>query len=385
MPSPSMTLVVTPSFRGGSWRRIEEILLRSRGTRFLAVGYGDGGSLPSPHRILRMPFGDYSRWHFLVRAPFVAVLVSLPLALCALALIVARRPPRVLANGLVLSFLLLPACKLWGSRLVVVHHGWTSEVRGAAAWLTRYLSRHLDRVFVNSRGSREDLSRLVDRRRLQVIEHNAPELFFEPQEPLAECEGVPLGDRPVVLYVGRLDPEKNVDLMVQVLGRTLEAGSSALFVVCGDGALRPEVEDLARRWPRQVLYLGYVEDQRRLARLYRSARVLWGCGTPTYLELPAVESLVVGTPVLIPDRPSILGLRRTRDEAIDPALVPEFVGRLVPPTVPSLETALWRILRGEDTFDRATVAAHGRRHYGLGNLDPVLDAVAGRTSVDAAS
>lgn len=392
-------LVVTPSFRGGSWRRTEEALRRVADVdnghgvpdardhpapTFLCVGYGPASTaerrrqiLPAPHRVVQIPFGDYSQWHFLVQAPFLAVLVSLPLALITYVQAVLRRPHTIFANGLVAAFLVLPVAGLLRARLLVAHHGWVADVRGPAAGLTQLLGRRLDKIFVNSRGSARDLARLIPRDRLVVLEHNAAPIFFESHKPLDAWQGHDLGDRRVVLFVSRLDEEKNVDLLLQVIDDSVDDRSPTLFVIVGGGELRSEVEKRAQVAPDRVLYLGYVEDQELLARLYASADVFWGCGTATYLELPAVEALVTGTPILIPNRSSILGARRQGHDRVSPDLVPNNSGCLVEPKAAALGEALQGMLSGieQGRYERRQIRDQARRRYGLGNMTPLLDAL----------
>ena len=392
-------LVVTPSFRGGSWRRTEEAIRRASSgssasgqeTKNLVchcVGYGPWSTtdtseevLPAPHRVIRIPFGEYSRWHFLVQMPILSAFTSLPLACVSYVWGFYLRPRAVFANGLVAAFWLLPLVWILRARLLVAHHGWVADVKGPAAWLTRRLGRHLEKVFVNSRGSADDLSRLVPRDRLVILEHNPAPAFFVEREPFEQWETFDLSARPTLLFVSRLDPEKNVDLLIPVLESMLQSKDSGedrpLFLIGGDGEMKADVQALTERFPEDVVYLGYIESQETLARLYRTADLFWGCGTATYLELPAVEALVAGTPILIPDRTSILGARRHGQNRVDPDLVPEAQGRLVKADTADLGQALIEMLHKvkHGDYNRDEIRDEACRRYGLHNLEPMLDAL----------
>lgn len=105
-------------------------------------------------------------------------------------------------------------------------------------------------------------------------------------------------DRMVLLYVGRLAPEKNV--------RTLFAGFSLLarrrpgdfqLVVVGDGQQRDELRALQAATG-AVTVLPYCGDSLELARLYRAADIFVHPGTQETFGLVALESQACGTPVV---------------------------------------------------------------------------------------
>ena len=103
-----------------------------------------------------------------------------------------------------------------------------------------------------------------------------------------------VGRGPVVLHVGRLAAEKNLDVLVaafRMARRTL--AEEAVFVVAGDGPRAPRVRR-ALPWARHVGFL----DQRRLAALYASADL---CVLPSASEtcgLVALEAMASGLPVV---------------------------------------------------------------------------------------
>lgn len=108
--------------------------------------------------------------------------------------------------------------------------------------------------------------------------------------------GAPNG-RPLVLHVGRLAPEKSVDVLIEAWAtarRTL--GERAEFVIAGDGPLASRIE-LAIPWVRRLGFL----DRDDLADLYASADM---CVLPSETEtcgLVALEAMASGTPVIAAD------------------------------------------------------------------------------------
>lgn len=105
--------------------------------------------------------------------------------------------------------------------------------------------------------------------------------------------GIPK-DKPLLLYVGRLAPEKNTALLC----RTFEmlAHDYHLLVV-GDGQQRHLVQNLASSTG-SVSWLPYCADSSRLAQIYRAADLFVHPGVKETFGLVALESQACGTPVI---------------------------------------------------------------------------------------
>ena len=102
-------------------------------------------------------------------------------------------------------------------------------------------------------------------------------------------------DRILLLYVGRLAPEKNVTTLFDTFAQ-LDDRHFALVVI-GDG---PERRHLARLRERNanVHWLPYQGDGLQLARLYRAADLFVHPGVQETFGLVALESQASGTPVV---------------------------------------------------------------------------------------
>ena len=134
----------------------------------------------------------------------------------------------------------------------------------------------------------------------------------------AELAGSP--HRPVVLHVGRLAPEKNLDMLIASWRDARErVGDRATFVVAGEGPLR---ERIAAELP-FVRWLGFLSRD-ELARLYASADL---CVLPSHTEtcgLVALEAMASGIPVIAADAG---GLRESVRHGVNGLLVPPFDAR----------------------------------------------------------
>lgn len=104
-------------------------------------------------------------------------------------------------------------------------------------------------------------------------------------------------DEVLVLHVGRLAPEKNLDVLVRAFAIAHDAlGSRARFVIAGEG---PGGRALSQRLP-WVQRLGFL-DRERLSALYASADL---CVLPSHTEtcgLVALEAMASGLPVVTAD------------------------------------------------------------------------------------
>lgn len=102
------------------------------------------------------------------------------------------------------------------------------------------------------------------------------------------------GNRFTLISVGRLYPEKRVDLVLETARELARRRHGADFIVVGDGRQRDELEALARDLP-NVRFTGAEYDLHRLGRLFESADVLF---VPTYVGLVVVHAFCHSLPIL---------------------------------------------------------------------------------------
>jgi alpha-1,6-mannosyltransferase len=102
----------------------------------------------------------------------------------------------------------------------------------------------------------------------------------------------------VLLYVGRLAPEKNTRTLVEAF-RILHAAEPGRFhlLVVGDGQQRRLVADL-RDATGAVTWQSVYADPAQLARIYRAADLFVHPGVQETFGLVAIESQACGTPVV---------------------------------------------------------------------------------------
>ncbi len=126
-------------------------------------------------------------------------------------------------------------------------------------------------------------------------------------------------DTAIVLHVGRLAPEKNLDVLIEAWRVAHQAlGQRATFVVAGEG---PMARRIASRLP-FVRLLGFLPIQ-HLATLYASADLCVFTSSTETCGLVALEAMSSGVPVIAADAG---GFRES--------VVPNETGLLVPPDDP---------------------------------------------------
>lgn len=138
---------------------------------------------------------------------------------------------------------------------------------------------------------------------------------------------------PYVLYVGNIEPRKNIHTIVRSLEETSADTSPQLAIAGQRFHAYPELDEVYERSPgkEDVKFLGYVEED-DLPYLYAGARVFL---FPSYYEgfgLPVIESMKGGTPVIGSNRaslPEVIGDGGVCVDPDDPAEMGRQISRFV--------------------------------------------------------
>ncbi len=119
--------------------------------------------------------------------------------------------------------------------------------------------------------------------------------------PPADFRRVP-DATPTLLYCGRLDEEKGVDLLVRAFAQVQGEFPEARLRLAGQGPCRAGLEQLARQLGVNAEFLGW-RDPPDLEPEYARA---WALAAPSRwaepLGLVAVEAIARGLPAIVPDR-----------------------------------------------------------------------------------
>jgi len=106
---------------------------------------------------------------------------------------------------------------------------------------------------------------------------------------------------PTVLYVGRLDKEKNVDVLLQAFS-LISQKIDAHFVIAGKGAEKERLEELVKTLgiSPKVTFTGFVEDG-DLPNIYRVANCFIIGGIAELQSIVTMEAMASGLPVIAVD------------------------------------------------------------------------------------
>jgi glycosyltransferase involved in cell wall biosynthesis len=270
----------------------------------------------SPETDPRALFGFALPANFRVRAlPFRRLWTHLRLSAA-----MVRRPPRVLFVPSHVVPLLHPR------RTVVTIHdlgylyypeAHTRFSRWYLHWSTIFSVRAARRVIAVSAATADDLARRyhVPRSKIRVVLHGVDPAFGRVTDPEVIAEALArhgLGDAPYLLFVGTLQPRKNLGMLIDAFARLLDAwdgadGPAPRLALGGKkgwlyDTLFAQVERLGLT--DRVRFLGYVPDADLPPLISGAAAVV----LPSLFEgfgLPALEALACGAPLLAANATSL--------------------------------------------------------------------------------
>jgi glycosyltransferase involved in cell wall biosynthesis len=215
----------------------------------------------------------------------------------------------------------------------------------------RWFYCSVDRVFAFSAASRDTLLEMgVPAERIELMPVAVDPDDFAPSNASASTFaelGLNVGNRPVVLTVGRLSHEKNLGVIIDAVERLQCRNQAPFLVVAGDGPARREIER-ACRGKSFVAFVGFQEGL-VLRQLYASARAFVFASKVDTLGLVNLEALASGVPVLVPRDSAIAGFLQDGDNAL-------FFNR----DAGDLSNALSDLL--DDPVRAARLSAGGRQH-----------------------
>ncbi len=192
--------------------------------------------------------------------------------------------------------------------------------------LMRQVGYRADLIITGSESAREDILRELGIGNAEgvVAIPDGVDSRFTPSDVLSP-------DSRTVLYVGRMDPYKNVPGLVRAFSEVLRTGvpDARLKVVGPRDQRYPEASELASRLgiESSVEWAGYLTDA-QLLEAYRQATVL---ALPSFYEgfgLPVVEAMACGTPVVCSNVASLPEVAGDAAIMVDPEDCAELAGAL---------------------------------------------------------
>ena len=158
-------------------------------------------------------------------------------------------------------------------------------------------------------------------------------------------------DRPLLLFVGRLEPRKGLEVLVRAFVRVRASLPTARLCVVGDGAQRERCERLIPASIRHdVLFVGHVDDAQK-ARYFASADLFVAPNTGgESFGIVLLEAMAAGVPIVASDIPGFRTVMRDGQQ-----------GRFSPVgDAPALADTVLTLLSNAKL--RGAMGREGRRH-----------------------
>ena len=191
----------------------------------------------------------------------------------------------------------IPACSLWGIRSTGPLN--TAATAAFGRWIA-WLMKRSDAVVTPSKLAADELRTMGFAGEISVISNGVDTERFQPgREGSASLRGrLHLDQRPVVLYTGRLDAEKSMDLWLRTAAAVRQR-HRVQFVIGGEGTERSRLEGAVRRLgiSADTRFVGYVSDD-DLPDLYRLADVYFIASTVELQSITTLEAMASGLPVV---------------------------------------------------------------------------------------
>lgn len=132
-----------------------------------------------------------------------------------------------------------------------------------------------------------------------------------PQEILDKYGLKPLAEQPRMVYVGRVDPEKSISIVMRAFAKALEQVPEAEFLIVGDGTDRANLEELAKKLGIQekVKFLGRVLPP-DLEDLYKTGLFFATASETETQGIVLIEAAATGLPLIAVDAGAVRELCR---------------------------------------------------------------------------
>jgi len=147
--------------------------------------------------------------------------------------------------GIAAPWLRLPSIK----RIVALTHGhevWWAKIP-PFSWLLRYASSGIDYVGYLGTYTKEAISRVVNAQKLIHIAPGIDIKHFSATNSKLRQE-LQIGDRPVIISVGRLVHRKGQDQLIKALSIIKEAIPNVILIIVGEGPHRERLNKLVKQY-----------------------------------------------------------------------------------------------------------------------------------------
>jgi len=205
------------------------------------------------------------------------------------------------------------------------------------------LARRATRVITNSNNSRNDLLQFcnIPADSVSLIYWAVDDLFLDSNVD-AKTDKEEFHHKDYILYVGSLEPRKNIRTLVEAYEKLRESHAdlaTKLILIGGESPLFGEVRLNARDFKDDVIFKGFVNDT-DLLKFYRNASLVVYPSLYEGFGLPPLEAMASGTPVV------------TSNTSAIPEVVGDAALMVNPYDIDQLARTMERVLRDEGLRQR---------------------------------
>jgi len=213
----------------------------------------------------------------------------------------------ILFNGFtnsIITIFLLPLFKYFNTKTIVSYHGFPILRSQIEIFLIKVLSKLINHILVNSIFTAYTFRKFYNIKCYYLFHNFDINLLTTP------CKTVNDNEKIILIYPGpRIDYEKSV---LPFLLFAIRNCNSRYFEFIFLGYDNLNIMDRISTNCENVKYFGFVNDYDEYVQILSQADICWSNSEITYLTRPAVECLLLGKPVIIPDKPAVLGLEHYR-------------------------------------------------------------------------
>ena len=185
------------------------------------------------------------------------------------------------------------------------------KIRGIFSKQVRRFAREADAIVACSESTKADIVRLLDVDPAKIaVAYGAVDEDFAPMD--ADAAEHLVGERlgvygPYLLFVGTLEPRKNVPTLLRAFARLAKEIPHKLILAGGQGWNAGEILETieALGLSGRVVRAGYVQTQGELGALYSAADAFVFPSLYEGFGLPVVEAMKCGCPVVTSDNSSM--------------------------------------------------------------------------------
>jgi len=182
-------------------------------------------------------------------------------------------------------------------------------LKAVARRFSRQQCNELDAIIVPSKAMAETLLEYGITRPLHILPTGLREERFAngDGEAFRRRHGIP-PERPLLLFVGRVAFEKNIEFLLDVVQRVRQTRPDVLFLITGEGpalaGLRKHAQTMGLE--QNVRFLGYLDRRQALTDCYQAADLFVFASRTETQGLVLLEAMALGCPV---QALSIMGTR----------------------------------------------------------------------------